>query len=129
MYSIAVSTKDCIYNCCSSLCEFPSHSLSPTLPPSLPPPLPPLVLCARGRPGFFAERLYKSMKGLGTDDSTLIRIVVSRSEVSLRTRSLAKHFLSYTHCSNVGHNWKPFCKEGRCLKLYTKHKWMGTYRL
>ena len=35
------------------------------------------------RPKFFAQALYKSMKGLGTDDSTLIRICITRSEVRL----------------------------------------------
>lgn len=32
---------------------------------------------------FFANRLYKSMKGAGTDDKTLQRVVISRSEVDM----------------------------------------------
>ena len=39
------------------------------------------VQIARNTPLYFAQRLYKCMKGAGTDDRTLIRVVVSRSEV------------------------------------------------
>jgi hypothetical protein len=39
------------------------------------------VRCARDREGYFADRLYKSMKGVGTDEETLIRIIVTRAEV------------------------------------------------
>ncbi|XP_027019264.1 annexin A6 isoform X2 [Tachysurus fulvidraco] len=42
-----------------------------------------VVQCVRSRPMFFAKRLYKSMKGLGTDDNTLIRIMVSRAEIDM----------------------------------------------
>ena len=38
-------------------------------------------MCVRSRPAYFAERLYHSMKGAGTDDETLVRVIVSRSEV------------------------------------------------
>ncbi|ELW49090.1 Annexin A13 [Tupaia chinensis] len=43
-----------------------------------------LVRCARDREGYFADRLYKSMKGAGTDEETLIRIIVTRAEVDLQ---------------------------------------------
>ncbi|KAG8574757.1 hypothetical protein GDO81_009316 [Engystomops pustulosus] len=42
-----------------------------------------IVKCARSIPAYFAERLYKSMKGLGTDDNTLIRVMVSRCEIDM----------------------------------------------
>ncbi|XP_029287301.1 annexin A5b isoform X1 [Cottoperca gobio] len=42
-----------------------------------------VVKCARSVPAYFAETLYYAMKGLGTDDNTLIRAMVTRSEVDL----------------------------------------------
>uniref|UniRef100_A0A8C9X842 Annexin n=1 Tax=Sander lucioperca TaxID=283035 RepID=A0A8C9X842_SANLU len=42
-----------------------------------------VVKCVKTTPAYLAERLFKSMKGAGTTESTLTRILVSRSEVDL----------------------------------------------
>jgi len=44
-----------------------------------------LVQAAENRPQFFAGRLHAAMRGLGTQDGTLIRVVVRRAEVDLET--------------------------------------------
>jgi len=51
-----------------------------------------LAQSAANRPLYFAQRLYKSMKGGGTNDSSLIRVIVSRSEIDLE--NIKKEFLT-----------------------------------
>ncbi|XP_052806894.1 annexin A6-like [Mya arenaria] len=42
-----------------------------------------IVRCIRSKAGHFANELHKSMKGLGTDDDTLCRVVASRASVDM----------------------------------------------
>uniref|UniRef100_A0A7M4FVM9 Annexin n=1 Tax=Crocodylus porosus TaxID=8502 RepID=A0A7M4FVM9_CROPO len=42
-----------------------------------------IVKCVNSTPAFLAERLHQSLKGAGTDEFTLNRIMVSRSEIDL----------------------------------------------
>lgn len=50
-----------------------------------------LTRFVKNKEAEFARALLKSMKGLGTDDDTLIRIVVSRCEVDME--EIKKEFL------------------------------------
>ncbi|KAM4527163.1 annexin A3b isoform 1-T2 [Odontesthes bonariensis] len=42
-----------------------------------------VVKCVKNVPAYLAERLFKSMKGAGTTESILTRIIASRSEIDL----------------------------------------------
>lgn len=44
-----------------------------------------LVRCAKNPQLYFARRINAAMKGLGTDEDTLIRMIVGRSEIDLET--------------------------------------------
>ncbi|XP_053739076.1 annexin A13, like [Synchiropus splendidus] len=44
-----------------------------------------LVRCAKNPQLYFARRLNAAMKGVGTDEDTLIRVIVGRSEIDLET--------------------------------------------
>ncbi|XP_055376884.1 annexin B10-like [Condylostylus longicornis] len=42
-----------------------------------------IVECTQSPPAYFAKRVHKAMDGMGTVDTALIRIIVSRSEIDL----------------------------------------------
>lgn len=53
-----------------------------------------VVRCTRNTPAFLAGRLHQALKGAGTDEFTLNRIMVSRSEIDLLDirREFKKHY-------------------------------------
>ncbi|KAI3989028.1 hypothetical protein MKX01_033064 [Papaver californicum] len=50
-----------------------------------------IVRCAENPGKLFAKELYKSMKGLGTNEATLTRIVVTRAEIDMKSLADAIH--------------------------------------
>ncbi|XP_034535027.1 annexin A3-like isoform X2 [Notolabrus celidotus] len=56
-----------------------------------------IVKCVKSVPAYLAELLYQSMKGGGTDEKTLTRIMVSRSEVDLL--DIRTEFKKIAECS------------------------------
>ncbi|KAK4484102.1 hypothetical protein RD792_011322, partial [Penstemon davidsonii] len=43
-----------------------------------------ILRCAENPGKYFAKVLHKAMKGIGTDDSTLTRVIVTRSEIDMQ---------------------------------------------
>lgn len=43
-----------------------------------------ILQCALNPAKYFAKVLHKAMKGLGTDDTTLIRVIVTRAEIDMQ---------------------------------------------
>lgn len=43
-----------------------------------------IAKCVKNRPAYFAEQIHETMKGMGTKEEDLIRLLISRSEVSIR---------------------------------------------
>uniref|UniRef100_UPI00358FFCE7 annexin A4-like n=1 Tax=Myxine glutinosa TaxID=7769 RepID=UPI00358FFCE7 len=70
-----------------------------------------VVKCIRKPTVFFAESLYTSMKGFGTDDRTLIRVMVSRCDVDLA--DIKEEF---------------FSRYGKSLHSFIKGDTSGDYR-
>ena len=42
-----------------------------------------VVRCLKNKSAMFAKRLHDAMKGLGTDDNALVRVIISRCEVDM----------------------------------------------
>ncbi|KAI4876383.1 hypothetical protein NFI96_017843 [Prochilodus magdalenae] len=75
-----------------------------------------IVKCVKSVPAYLAECLNKSMKGVGTTESVLMRIIVSRSEIDLldiraEYKKLYGHSLYSAIESDVSGDF------GRCLKM------------
>ncbi|KAI5078793.1 hypothetical protein GOP47_0006464 [Adiantum capillus-veneris] len=72
-----------------------------------------IAKCVSSPEEYFSEVLYKSMKGLGTDDDTLIRVVVTHAEIDLAnikaafSRRYKKPLSAMVH-SDTTNNYRKF---------------------
>ena len=57
--------------------------------------------CAKNKPDFFAVRLHDSMAGMGTDEDTLTRLVVSRCEKDMVQVSVLQSLFFFYHVPTV----------------------------
>ncbi|KAJ8562889.1 hypothetical protein K7X08_031341 [Anisodus acutangulus] len=58
-----------------------------------------ILRCAKNPASYFAKQLHKAMKGLGTNDAALIRIIVTRSEIDMQYIK-AEYRKKYKKCLN-----------------------------
>ncbi|TYI66001.1 hypothetical protein E1A91_D09G194500v1 [Gossypium mustelinum] len=68
-----------------------------------------ILQCSENPAKYFAKALQKAMKGLGTDDTTLIRIIVTRTEIDMQyikaeyLRKYKKTLNDAVHSDTSGH--------------------------
>ncbi|XAR59007.1 hypothetical protein NMG60_11014619 [Bertholletia excelsa] len=68
-----------------------------------------IITCAKNPAKYFAKVLYKAMKGLGTDDTTLIRVIVTRTEIDMQyikaeyQKKFKKSLNDAVHSETSGH--------------------------
>ncbi|MFS7944351.1 putative annexin [Helianthus anomalus] len=68
-----------------------------------------MLQCAENHAKYFAKVLYKSMQGLGTNDTTLIRVIVTRTEINMQYikaeyhKKYNKNLNDAVHSETLGH--------------------------
>ncbi|CAL5442516.1 unnamed protein product [Camellia sinensis] len=68
-----------------------------------------ILQCAHNPAKYFAKVLHKAMKGLGTDDTTLIRVIVTRTEIDMQyikaeyQKKYRKSLTDAVHSETSGH--------------------------
>ena len=58
------------------------------------------VKAVKNKPLYFAEKIHESMKGLGTRDDDLIRLLICRAEVSNKNTSYSNIFIQLKNFFN-----------------------------